>query len=176
VTGNIIAGELERAKSAKQAASGVLRAIVAQIIASAFQKVIAGVPFPANVALAPIAAVAAGKTANALIPAFQSGGLVGGGEKLIRVNEAGTEFVTNANTTRAALPLLSAMNANPALASAMNNQFTGQVSLNDNGLTDRMGSMVDKMGDVVFRFENGQFIGGFRELQRIDNERIARTE
>jgi hypothetical protein len=176
MVGDTIAGDIARGRNAKEIATNTLRYALAEIVINVFKGAIAKIPFPFNLVAAPVFAATAYSAAKAAVPAFQSGGLVGGGEKLIRVNEAGTEFVTNANTTRAALPLLSAMNANPALASAMNNQFTGQVSLNDNGLTDRMGSMVDKMGDVVFRFENGQFIGGFRELQRIDNERIARTE
>jgi len=42
---------------------------------------------------------------------FSSGGLVPGGEKIIRVNENGREFVMNNRATRDYLPILEAMNA-----------------------------------------------------------------
>jgi len=176
ILGDSLATEIQRAKSVAKGAKGVIRAITAEIIARMFQKVITGLPFPANIALAPVAAAAAGRAANAIIPGFRDGGLVGGGERIIRINEVGQEFVTNAATTRAALPLLSAMNANPNLASAVNSQFTGKVSLNDNGLTDRLGALTDRMERVEFVFRGNDFIGGWRELDRIDRTRTVRTE
>ena len=53
---------------------------------------------------APIAAAATVPAAigafNAVIPAFATGGVVGGGAQIIQVNERGQEFVVNAEATR----------------------------------------------------------------------------
>jgi hypothetical protein len=55
---------------------------------------------------------------------FAEGGLVGGGERLIRVNERGPEYVVNASATAANLPLLESLNrgqtAQPMAAPADN--------------------------------------------------------
>ena len=47
----------------------------------------------------------------AMALAFEKGGLVGGGEQLVRVNEKGQEFVVNAEATRHWLPMLHQINA-----------------------------------------------------------------
>ena len=55
-------------------------------------------PFAPAAALATVPAALA--VANSVIPAFERGGLVRGGEQVIRINEAGEEFVVNAQATR----------------------------------------------------------------------------
>lgn len=64
--------------------------------ASAMTATLAGAPLLAT------AAIGAG--------GFAEGGLVGGGERLIRVNERGPEFVVNASATAAHRPLLESLN------------------------------------------------------------------
>ena len=87
-----------------------LKAAVSAFIPTIFANFLAFIPPPFNVA----AATAAVGILNGLIDrylAFEQGGLVPGGEQLIRVNEAGNEFVMNARATRKYLPMLEAMNS-----------------------------------------------------------------
>lgn len=44
------------------------------------------------------------------VAGFETGGLVKGGEQLIRINEKGQEFVNNASSTRRNMPILEALN------------------------------------------------------------------
>lgn len=44
------------------------------------------------------------------VAGFETGGLVRGGEQLIRINEKGQEFVNNASSTRRNMPILEALN------------------------------------------------------------------
>ena len=44
------------------------------------------------------------------VSGFESGGLVKGGEQLIRINERGQEFVNNASSTRKNMDVLKALN------------------------------------------------------------------
>jgi tape measure domain-containing protein len=80
----------------------------------AVQRALAGPPGPPwSYAIAASAGVlAAVNVANiASTPApFEKGGLVNGGEQLIRINERGQEFVMNAQATAANRPALEAMN------------------------------------------------------------------
>lgn len=50
---------------------------------------------------------------------FKEGGLVSGGEKIIRINEQGPEFVMNADATKDFLPLLQMLNSGESI----NNRF-----------------------------------------------------
>jgi len=87
-----------------------LKAAVSAFIPTIFANFLAFIPPPFNV----IAATAAVGILNGLIDrylAFEQGGLVPGGEQLIRVNEAGNEFVMNAKSTKKYLPVLEAMNS-----------------------------------------------------------------
>lgn len=85
--------------------------------AQATYKALAGIPYagPALAVAGAAAAVAAGLARvnairNAEPSGYATGGLVGGGEQTIRVNERGPEFVVNAQATRRNRGLLEAIN------------------------------------------------------------------
>lgn len=87
-----------------------LKAAVKAFIPTIFANYLAFIPPPFNA----VAAAAAVALLNGLVDqylAFEQGGLVPGGEQLIRVNEAGQEFVMNAKATKKYGPMLEAMNS-----------------------------------------------------------------
>ena len=56
----------------------------------------------------------------------EEGGLVSGGEQIIRINEAGEEYVINADSTKAAPDVLETINTSPNAAKQLNNIVTGK--------------------------------------------------
>lgn len=65
------------------------------------------------------AALAMGSAAaSSAVAGFETGGLVSGGERIIRINERGPEFVVNAEATRRFLPALEAINNGASVTEA----------------------------------------------------------
>lgn len=92
-------------------------------VASAIRSTLASAG-PLGLILAPAAGLAAQVMFNKVIsavgvPEFATGGLVRGGEQIVRLNEDGEEFVMNAESTRNMKPMLEAANANPNLGAEM---------------------------------------------------------
>ena len=106
----LVADGSDAGDALKKTLTETLKAAVKAFIPQIFANFLAFIPPPFNVA----AATAAVALLNGLIDqylGFEEGGLVPGGEKLIRINEAGQEFVMNARATRKYLPMLEAMNS-----------------------------------------------------------------
>lgn len=106
----LVADGADAGEALKKTLTETLKAAVKAFIPQIFANYLAFIPPPFNVA----AATAAVALLNGLIDqflGFEEGGLVPGGEKLIRINEAGQEFVMNARATRKYLPMLEAMNS-----------------------------------------------------------------
>ena len=116
---------------------------------------------------------------------FQTGGLVGGGRRLIEVNESNRpEFVMNDRSTSAALPLLQSMNQSPSLARALNNSVggfqsggaTGSVRLDSSDFQksfDEMASNLQNVEVVLSSFDVTEKIG---DQQRTNSRRIVTTK
>ena len=106
----LVADGADAGEALQKTLTETLKAAVKAFIPQIFANYLAFIPPPFNVA----AATAAVALLNGLIDqflGFEEGGLVPGGEKLIRINEAGQEFVMNAKATRKYLPMLEAMNS-----------------------------------------------------------------
>jgi hypothetical protein len=108
--------------------------------AQAVVNALATPPFPLGLSLA---ALATAKTASSLASlnstkAFALGGVVGGGEQMIRVNEQGNEAVLNASTTRSlgreTIDLLN--NGRADMLNPMGNSKP-QININVNGVLSR---------------------------------------
>jgi hypothetical protein len=82
----------EYAKAVGNAARNSRSALIAEGVAAAAARALAGAPFPANLILAPIAGAAAAAIFNSAIPKFADGGIITGPTYGL-VGEAGPEVI-----------------------------------------------------------------------------------
>lgn len=107
---NMVASGANAGEALLSTLKDTLKLAAQAFLPTIFANFLSFLPPPFNIA----AATAAVGLVNGLIDqflAFEEGGLVPGGEQLIRVNEAGQEFVMNAKATKKYGPMLEAMNA-----------------------------------------------------------------
>lgn len=178
--GNVVAQETARA----------IKARIAEAVATQVGKVLSTVPFPFNVAAAAAAAGAVSLLFDKVIPEFQDGGIVTGGgmpsgmttagKKLISINEdARPEFIVNADSTAAALPLLEAINDDASFARNIVGGFQGGGSVNkENTNTDAIAAAVERgmrNARVTARVDFSEFDDEYNDFQQFQ-KRIGNTE
>lgn len=88
---------------------------------------------------------------------FASGGLIGGSEKVIRVNEQGQEYVVNAQATKAFYPMLEAMNNfNPVTVPSVAKKepdYYPQTTIDNSELKTEMKSLKDAFKKIKFQIK-----------------------
>ena len=156
---------LAQAKSVADAGRAVFDIILKEVRALVFKSVLAAVPFPANVILAPVASAAAGVTLKK-IAGYRDGGLVSGlgsdRSDSINARLSNGEFVVNAQSTRAALPVLEQINASPTVAAQISQ---ASVRLDDGGF-------FDKLAQVEFYISDRALVGKLNSANNTRRERI----
>lgn len=137
-----IAGENFQAQKAISIAQAVI-STYAGATKALEQGGVLGIPLMATVILAGLAQVAKIATTN---PARRrTGGLVPGGPQYVMMNEAGEEYVINAEATRRNLPVLEAINAGMSIAEA-----TGYSPVQPSSSRGRSPQSVTLAGEFVF--------------------------
>lgn len=116
---------------------------------------------------------------------FQTGGLVGGGRRLIEVNESGRpEFVMNDRSTSAALPALEAMNQSPDLARSISRMVTGfqtggatgSVRLDSSEFQRDFANMAESIKNVQVTLSAFDVTEKVGDQQSINRRRISVTD
>ena len=156
-----------------------LKAAASAFIPVIFANYLAFIPPPFNA----IAAAAAVATLNGLMDqflAFEEGGKVPGGEQLIRVNEAGQEFVMNARATAKYGPMLEAMNSgrDPSMVgSDMIHTLDSRLQRVENAIVN-LGSEITRRtrveGELVFAGGTRGLVGTFDTAMQYNKRRSLR--
>lgn len=138
-TERYVESNMDRKKSMKDAVRDIANAAMREMkvylaltIATAVRKAFTSSKNPIAGAIMGAVAAAAVTSLFSQIPQFEKGGLVKGDRQLIEINEKGQEFVVNAESTRAAMPLLQAINENPQKAREISDK------MNDVSTSDRI--------------------------------------
>lgn len=179
VAAEAAASSIARGETVAETIRGVLKALLAEVVALQVRNVLSTVPFPLNVAVAGAAAAAAKGLFEAVVPEFQEGGVVSGaigqsgmttrGKKVISINEdSRPEFIMNAESTRRALPLLEAMNDSPQLAGIMGQQVSG--SFQKGGVASGGGMDLSQMTSAIVNAINNATFTVNISANRIDEE------
>lgn len=147
---DVLKASLDNMKSA-------INARIAEAMILQFRNVMATIPFPFNVGVATAASGLVKITLDRVLKSvagFQDGGLIGGGHKLIQVNEDGkSEFIVNAKSTQNAPELLNIVNKSPDFAKTLNEMITGRKSFD--GFVN--GGMVDGSAQALQSFNIPDF-------------------
>lgn len=101
-------------KQLNQIANESIRRIIGEAVATQIAKVIATVPWPFNMIVAPLAGLAVQALLEKFIPKFETGGMIVGKRHSSGgtiVNAEGGEFIVNRESTRSNIELLEAINS-----------------------------------------------------------------